>query len=84
MTRLRRSSWLFVAAGARRAASCLAGSCLVAVDETEYAVVTNFGRVVAVHGLEAGHRRAAFQAAVAGRACGSIAGSGLSTRRRAR
>jgi membrane protease subunit HflC len=32
----------------------LAWSSLVAVDETEYAVVTSFGRVVAVHGLEPG------------------------------
>ena len=32
----------------------LAGSCLLTVDETEYAVVTDFGRVVAVHGIEAG------------------------------
>ncbi len=28
--------------------------CLVAVDETEYAVVTSFGRIVAVHGVEPG------------------------------
>ena len=28
--------------------------CLVAVDETEYAVVTSFGRIVAVHGAEPG------------------------------
>src|SRR3954466_13433868 len=30
----------------------LGWSSLVAVDETEYAVVTSFGRVVAVYGLE--------------------------------
>lgn len=29
-------------------------SCLVAVDETEYAVVTSFGQIVAVHGVEPG------------------------------
>jgi membrane protease subunit HflC len=29
-------------------------SCLVTVDETEYAVVTSFGRIVAVHGVEPG------------------------------
>ena len=28
--------------------------CLVAVDETEYAVVTSFGKIVAVHGVEPG------------------------------
>jgi membrane protease subunit HflC len=28
--------------------------CLVAVDETEYAVVASFGRIVAVHGVEPG------------------------------
>ena len=28
--------------------------CLVAVDETEYAVVTSFGRIVAVHGVVPG------------------------------
>ena len=32
----------------------LAGSRLVAVDETEYAVVTNFGQVATVHGVEPG------------------------------
>src|SRR3954470_10722471 len=34
--------------------AALAWSSLVAVDETEYAVVTSFGQVVAVHGLEPG------------------------------
>ncbi len=32
----------------------LGWSCVVAVDETEYAVVTSFGRIVAVHGVEDG------------------------------
>lgn len=35
-------------------AVALAWSSLVAVDETEYVVVTSFGRVVAVHGLDPG------------------------------
>ena len=45
--------------------SVLAWSSLVAVDEAEYAVVTSFGQVVAVHGARAGHVGATFQASLA-------------------
>ena len=61
-----------------------AGSCVVIVDETEYAVVTDFGKVVAVYGDRAGGGGSALQASLAGRACGVDRRLRTSTRRRAR
>jgi modulator of FtsH protease HflC len=45
--------WLLVL-GVLAGVAFLAGSCLIAVDETEYALVTNFGQVVTVHGAQPG------------------------------
>ena len=53
MMRPRRYSWLFAVA-ALAGLTLLAGSCLIAVDETEYAMVTDFGKIVAVHGTQQG------------------------------
>jgi membrane protease subunit HflC len=50
-------SRVFRRTGGVLAVACVVGlgwSSLVAVDETEYAVVTEFGRVVAVHGMQPG------------------------------
>ena len=57
--------------------------CLVAVDETEYAVVTSFGKIVALHGVGPAGRDCTTRAR--GRACcGSIIGCVRSIRRHAR
>ena len=46
--------WIIGLSGCWRFLVSLGCCCLVAVDETEYAVVTSFGRIVAVHGMTPG------------------------------
>ncbi len=63
----RRLGWVWICGGLVLAA-LLAARCTVAVDETEYAVVTSFGKVVAVLGVEPGsaglHRKMPWQSVI--------------------